>query len=167
MSIFLYVWLMLDAWHCDVTKRQMRTKSGESVSVCEMWTFEHSVWAKLLQMQIKLTSSLQNASMCFCAGKLFHFRQLQILSTCFVCFDYTDLCLHCAAFHRSPVTSPNTLSASLCVFHTAVPNEYASSYTWGHFGNTATLHTWTCNLYNLPLAKHSESRCKPRGQVFH
>lgn len=48
----------------------------------------------------------------------------------------------------------------LHVFFSPAPNEYGGP-------NTAILHTWTRNLYNLPLAKHSESPCKPRGQVFH
>lgn len=48
----------------------------------------------------------------------------------------------------------------LHVFFSAVTNEYGGP-------NTAILHTWTRNLHNLPLAKHSESPCKPWGQVFH
>lgn len=63
--------------------------------------------------------------------------------------------------------SSHHLTNSLCVFLNAVTNEYGGPNPQEHFGKRAILYTWTWNLYNLPLAKYSESPYKPRGQLFH
>lgn len=58
---------------------------------------------------------------------------------------------------------PYIFSLSLCLF-----SQQCCVWTrCSQHPYTAIKHTWTYNLYNLPLAKQFERTCKPRGQVFY